>query len=52
MNWKIVVEINLKKVLLLAGMVVSTVVACKVGLGEPLFIIIPAGMYGLFSKEV
>lgn len=52
MNWKIAVEINLKKVLLLAGMALCTWVACKTGEGDALLFIIPAGIYGLFSKEV
>ena len=49
---KIAVEINLANVLIVAGMALCTWVACKTGMGDALLFIIPAGIYGLFSKEV
>lgn len=52
MNWKIAVEINLKKVLLLAGMALSIWLSTLCGDGTVLVLLIPAGIYGLFSKEV
>lgn len=52
MNWKVAIEIDVRKLLMIAGMALCTWVACKTGMGDALLFIIPAGMYGLFSKEV
>lgn len=49
---KIAVEIDLKKLLIAGVMSLSVWLACKIGIGESLLVIIPAGMYGLLSKEV
>ena len=51
-NWKFAVEIDLKKLLIAGVMALSVWLACKIGVGESLLVIIPAGIYGLFSKEV
>lgn len=51
-DWRIVVEVNLKKVLIVACIVLSVVLACKIGAGDVLLFIVPSGMYGLISKEV
>lgn len=49
---KIAVEIDLKKLLIAGVMALSVWLACKIGNGDVLLAIIPAGMYGLLSKEV
>lgn len=49
---KIAVEINLKKLAIIAGMVLATYIGCRTGMGDALVVIIPAGLYGLVSKEV
>lgn len=51
-NWKFAVEIDLKKLLIVGAMALSVWLACLIGVGESLLVIIPAGMYGLLSKEV
>lgn len=49
---KIAIEINLKKLAIIAGMVLTTYIGCRTGMGDALVVIIPAGLYGLVSKEV
>lgn len=49
---KIAIEINIKKIAIIAGMVLSTYVGCKTGMGDALLFIIPAGLACLVSKEV
>ena len=49
---KIAVEIDLKKIAIAGVMAFSVWLACKIGNGDVLLAIIPAGIYGLFSKEV
>lgn len=51
-DWRIVVEVNLKKVLIAACIVLSVVLACKIGAGDVLLFIVPAGVACLISKEV
>lgn len=41
---KIAIEIDLKKIMVIAGMVLSTWLASVCGQGEALMIIIPAGL--------
>ena len=48
----ITVEINLKKLAIVAGMVLATYVSCKTGMGDALLFIIPAGLACLVSGEV
>lgn len=48
---KIAIEIDLKKVLIAACMVLSTVLVCKIGAGETLLIVIPGGIAALLSNE-
>lgn len=48
----ITIEINLKKLAIIAGMALATYIGCRTGMGDALVVIIPAGLYGLFSKEV
>ncbi|MBO6298734.1 MAG: hypothetical protein J6N53_07795 [Lachnospiraceae bacterium] len=49
---KITVEFDLKKIAIAAGVMLSVWISCKTGEGDALLFIIPAGLYGLFSKEV
>lgn len=49
---KIAVEIDLKKIVIAGAMAISIWMACKIGAGDVLLFIVPAGMYGLISKEV
>ena len=49
---KIAIEINLKKLAIIAGMVLATYIGCRTGMGDALVVIIPAGLYGLVTKEV
>ena len=49
---KIAIEINLKKLAIIAGMTLSTYVGCKTGMGDALLFIIPAGLACLVSEEV
>lgn len=52
-DWRyITVQFDLKKILIAALMALCIWVSCKTGMGDALLFIIPAGMYGLFSKEV
>lgn len=51
MDWKIAVEIDLRKLLIVAGMALCTWMAIVCGDGTVLVLLIPAGIYGLFSKE-
>ena len=51
-DYKIAVEIDLSKIAAVVGMVVCTWLSCICGEGEVLFLVIPAGLYGMFSKEV
>ena len=48
----ITIEINLKKLAIIAGMALATYIGCRTGIGDALVVIIPAGLYGLASKEV
>lgn len=48
----ITIEINLKKLAIIAGMALATYIGCRTGMGDALLVIIPAGLYGLASKEV
>lgn len=48
---KVAVEIDLGKVLVVAGMAVSVWLASICGEGETLFLIIPACLAYLFGKE-
>jgi hypothetical protein len=49
---KIAIEIDLKKLGIIAGMALATYIGCRTGMGDALVVIIPAGLYGLASKEV
>lgn len=51
MDWKIAVEIDLGKLLIVAGMAISVWLSTICGDGTVLVLLIPAGIYGLFSKE-
>lgn len=51
-RWKIAIEINLMKLLIVAGMALSVCLSTICGDGTVLMLLIPAGMYGLISKEV
>ena len=48
----ITIEINLKKLAIIAVMALATYIGCRTGMGDALVVIIPAGLYGLASKEV
>ena len=50
-DWKVAIEIDFRKVLAVAGMVLSVWLASICGEGETLLIIIPAGLAYLFGKE-
>lgn len=47
---KIAVEIDLKKLLILAGMTVSTWLAVKIGCADALFLVVPAGIATLLER--
>ena len=49
MDWKIAVEIDLKKMVILAGMALCVWLSCQCGEGEVLLIILPAGLAGIFG---
>lgn len=49
---KVAVEIDLGKLLIVAGMALSTWLSILAKDGTVLVLLIPAGIYGLFSKEV
>lgn len=51
-RWKIAIEINLMKLLIVAGMALSVWLSTICGDGTVLVLLIPAGIYGLFSKNV
>lgn len=51
-RFNLTVTLNVKKMLIAGVMALSVLVACKTGLGDALIVIVPAGLYGLFSKEV
>ena len=51
-RWKIAIEINLMKLLIVAGMALSVWLSTICGDGTVLALLIPAGIYGLFSKDV
>lgn len=48
----ITIEINLKKLAIIAGMALAAYIGCRTGMGDALVVILPAGLYGLASKEV
>lgn len=48
----ITIEINLKKLAIIAGMALATYIGCRTGMGDALVVVLPAGLYGLASKEV
>lgn len=48
----ITIEINMKKLAIIAGMALATYIGCRTGMGDALVVIIPAGLYGLANKEV
>lgn len=47
---KIAVEIDLKKLLILGGMAVSTWLSIKIGCADCLFLVVPAGIATLFER--
>lgn len=49
---KVAIEINVTKLLIVAGMALSVWLSTICGDGTVLVLLIPAGIYGLFSKEV
>lgn len=49
---KITIEIDLKKVGIVALMAAATALACKTGMGDALLFIIPGGLACLMSKGV
>jgi len=49
---KIAVEINITKLMIVAGMALSVWLSTICGDGTVLVLLIPSGIYGLFSKEV
>ena len=49
---KVAIEINVTKLLIVAGMALSTWLSILANDGTVLVLLIPAGIYGLFSKEV
>lgn len=51
-DWKVAIEIDLKKVMIVGVMAASTMLACATGMGDALLVIIPAGIACLISKEV
>lgn len=51
-DWKVAIEIDLKKVMIVGVMAASTMLACATGMGDALLAIIPAGIACLISKEV
>ena len=51
-KYTVTIEVNLKKLAIIAGMVLSVWLSGVCGEGEVLLLIIPAGLYGLASKEV
>ena len=51
-KYRVTIEINMKKLAIIAGMALATYIGCRTGMGDALVVIIPAGLYGLASKEV
>lgn len=51
-KYRVTIEIDLKKLAIIAGMALATYIGCRTGMGDALVVIIPAGLYGLASKEV
>ena len=51
-KYRVTIEINLKKLAIIVGMALATYIGCRTGMGDALVVIIPAGLYGLASKEV
>lgn len=49
---KIAIEINLTKLLIVAGMALCTWLSILAEDGTVLVLLIPAGIYGLFSRDV
>lgn len=47
---KITVEFDLKKLLIIAGLAVSTMLAIKIGCADALFLVVPAGIATLFER--
>ena len=47
---KIAVEIDIRKLLILAGMALSTMLAIKIGCADALVMIVPAGIATLFER--
>ena len=51
-RWKIAIEINLMKLLIVAGMALSVWLSTICGDGTVLVLLIPAGIYGMFCKDI
>lgn len=51
-DWKVMIEIDMKKILIVALMVLATYAGVKTGMGDALLVVIPAGLACLASKEV
>lgn len=51
-NGRITVEIDLKKLGIVALMAAAIVIACKTGMGDALLFIVPGGLACLMSKGV
>lgn len=50
-DYRIAIEIDLRKVMIFGIMAASTALACATGMGDALLVIVPAGLACLFSKE-
>lgn len=48
---KIAIEIDLKKLGIIAGMALATYIGCRTGMGDALLVIIPGGIAILIGKE-
>lgn len=51
MNWKIAIEIDIAKLLVVAGLALCVWLSTICGDGTVLALLIPAGIYGLVNKE-
>jgi hypothetical protein len=51
-KYRVIIEINMKKLAIVGMMVFSAWLSCKTGMGDALLIIIPCGLACLVSKEV
>lgn len=51
-NGRITIEIDLKKLGIVALMAAAIVIACKTGMGDSLLFIVPGGLACLMSKGV